>query len=206
MVITPFISFFTGVISVLSPCILPILPILLGFTLKSKKPIDLILFVLGLFSIFTIVIFLTAFFTVVIYKYISYFRIIAAIFLIILGILFISNKNIFNFNIAINTKKTGHIGSFILGFLTSTAWAPCYGGYLISLLTLLSTSGNPTYTSFNIITYCFGFGFTLLILSFIIQKINIERFIKKSEYISKIFGILIVLSGFHMLILLLNII
>ena len=45
-----FVSFITGVISILSPCILPVLPIFIGFNLKKRKSTEIISFVLGLFA------------------------------------------------------------------------------------------------------------------------------------------------------------
>ena len=87
MEIMPFISFFTGVISILSPCIIPTIPIIVGFSLKAKSKAEILSFILGLFSIFTIIIFMTGFFTAILYKYIVYVRVIAAILLLIIGIL-----------------------------------------------------------------------------------------------------------------------
>ena len=58
-----FVSFITGVISILSPCILPVLPIFIGFNLKKRKNTEIISFVLGLFAIFIIILFATVYFT-----------------------------------------------------------------------------------------------------------------------------------------------
>lgn len=193
----PLISFFTGVISILSPCILPILPIFIGFSLNSKTKTELISFTLGLFSIFTVIIFLTAFFTAIVYQYISYIRIISSILLLIIGILMLVNYS-FNFNVK-PINHEGIIGSFALGFLTSFAWGPCYSAYLISLISLLVTSADPSFVAFNIVLYCLGFGLTLLALSFIIFKINMESFVKKTSFIPKIFAVLIIVSAIYML-------
>ncbi|MBR0059552.1 MAG: cytochrome C biogenesis protein [Methanobrevibacter sp.] len=193
----PLISFFTGVISILSPCILPILPIFVGFSLNSKTKTELISFTLGLFSIFTVIIFLTAFFTAIVYQYITYIRIISSILLLIIGILMLVNYS-FNFNVK-PINHEGIIGSFALGFLTSVAWVPCYSAYLISLISLLVTSADPLFVAFNIVLYCLGFGLTLLALSFIISKINLESFVKKTSFIPKIFAVLIIVSAIYML-------
>ena len=193
----PLISFFTGVISILSPCILPILPIFIGFSLNSKTKTELISFTLGLFSIFTVIIFLTAFFTAIVYQYITYIRIISSILLLIIGILRLVNYS-FNFNVK-PINHEGIIGSFALGFLTSVAWVPCYSAYLISLISLLVTSADPSFVAFNIVLYCLGFGLTLLALSFIISKINLESFVKKTSFIPKIFAVLIIVSAIYML-------
>lgn len=193
----PLISFFTGVISILSPCILPILPIFVGFSLNSKTKTEIVSFSCGLFSIFTVIIFLTAFFTAAVYQYITYIRIFSSFLLLIIGILMLANYS-FNFNVK-PINHEGIIGSFALGFLTSVAWVPCYSAYLISLISLLVTSADPLFVSFNIVLYCLGFGLTLLALSFIISKINLESFVKKTSFIPKIFAVLIIVSAIYML-------
>lgn len=193
----PIISFFTGAVSILSPCILPILPIFIGFSLKSKTKTEIISFTLGLFSIFTAIIFLTAFFTAAIYQYIPYIRTLCAVLLLVIGILMLADYS-FGFNVR-PIDHDGIIGSFALGFLTSVAWVPCYSAYLMSLISLLVTSGNPVFVSFNIILYCLGFGLTLLVLSFLLSKINMESFVKKTSYLPKIFAMLIILTAAHML-------
>lgn len=198
MEIFPLISFFTGVVSILSPCILPILPIFIGFSLKSKTKVEIISFTLGLFSIFTIIVFLTGFFTSVVYQYIQYFRYISAVLLLIIGILMLTDYS-FSFFTLKSKNHEGILGSFSLGFLTSIAWVPCYSAYLMALISLLVTSTDPLYASLNIILYCLGFGLTLLVLSFIISKIDLESFIKKTNYIPKIFAILIIISAIYLL-------
>ena len=198
MEVFPLISFFTGVISILSPCILPILPIFIGFSIKSRPKSEIISFSLGLFLIFTLIIFLTAFFTAAVYKYIIYVRYASAILLLIIGILMLVDYS-FTF-IKITPKKgDGVAGSFILGFLTSVAWVPCYSAYLISLISLLVTTADPLYVSFNILLYCLGFGLTILVLSYLISKINFESFVNQTSYIPKIFAILIIVSAIYMM-------
>ena len=76
------VSFITGVISILSPCILPVLPIFIGFNLKKRKNTEIISFVLGLFAIFVVILFATVYFTIAIYKYLNYIRVISAFFLL----------------------------------------------------------------------------------------------------------------------------
>lgn len=198
MEIIPFISFFTGVISILSPCILPIIPIFVAFSLKSKSKSEIISFILGFFSIFLVIIFLTGFFTSIVYSYIAYIRILSAILLLVIGILMLVDYS-FSF-IAVTPKNNdGFVGSFILGFLTSISWAPCYSAYLISLISLLVSTNSGLYSIFNLILYCLGFALTLFILSLIISKINLERLITKTKYIPKIFAILIIISAIYLL-------
>lgn len=198
MEIFPLISFFMGVISILSPCILPILPIFLAFSLKSKSTAEIISFTLGLFLMFTIIIFLTGFFTEIVYGYIVYVRYISAILLLIIGILMLFDYS-FNFITVKSRNSDGIVGSFTLGFLTSIAWAPCYSAYLMSLISLLLTSGDGLCAAFNIVLYSLGFGLTIFVLSFIISKINLESFVKKTNYIPKIFAVLIIIGAIYLL-------
>ena len=198
MEIFPLISFFFFFISILSPCILPILPIFLAFSLKSKSTAEIISFTLGLFIIFTIIIFLTGFFTEIVYGYIVYVRYISAILLLIIGILMLFDYS-FNFITVKSRNSDGIVGSFTLGFLTSIAWAPCYSAYLMSLISLLLTSGDGLYAAFNIVLYSLGFGLTIFVLSFIISKINLESFVKKTNYIPKIFAVLIIIGAIYLL-------
>ncbi|AMD17436.1 cytochrome C biogenesis protein [Methanobrevibacter sp. YE315] len=198
MEIIPFISFFTGVISILSPCILPIIPIFVAFSLKSKSKSEIISFTLGLLSIFVVIIFLTGFFTSIVYSYIAYIRILSAILLLVIGILMLVDYS-FSFKALTPKNKDGVVGSFILGFLTSISWAPCYSAYLISLISLLVSTNSGLYAIFNLILYCLGFALTLFILSLIISKINLERLITKTKYIPKIFAILIIISAIYLL-------
>lgn len=199
MEVFPLISFFMGVFSILSPCILPVLPVFVGFCLKSKSKLELLSFILGLFCVFTLVIFMTAFFTVAIYRYISYFRVISALILLIIGILILTDYS-FSFSYSKSVEGEGILESFSLGLLTSIAWAPCYGAYLISLISLLVTSADPFYAAFNILIYCTGFALTMLVLSLVISKVNMDYLASKVRYIPKIFAVLIIISALYMLI------
>ena len=197
MEIFPLISFFTGVISILSPCILPIIPIFVAFSLRAKSKSEIFSFVLGLGSIFLVVVLLTGFFTSLVYSYMFYIRLVAAALLLIIGIAMFAD---YSFDLAVKfpQKSDGIIGSFVLGFITSLSWAPCYSVYLISLVTLLVTSNDAAYAAFNIILYVLGFGLTLAVLSFIISKIDLERLISKTKYIPKIFAVLIIFSAIYL--------
>ena len=195
MEVLPLISFTTGVISILSPCILPILPIFVSVSLKSKSKRELFSFIGGLLTIFIVIIFLTGFFTSLLYAYITPIRIISAFILLIIGILMLFDYQ-FTFK-TINPNK--NTSSYMMGVLTSVAWAPCYSGYLISLITLLISSNDPAYAVLNIIIYSLGFALTLLVLSYFISRINLERLISRTKYVPKIFAGLVIMGALYLL-------
>lgn len=198
MEIFPLISFFTGVISILSPCILPILPIFVSVSLKSKSKSNLLSFILGLLSIFVLIIFLTGFFTSIVYSYIAQIRFVSSIILLVIGILMFFDYSM-GFKRLPQIKSDSIFSSYMMGVLTSVAWAPCYSGYLISLITLLVSSNDPSYAVLNIVIYSIGFALTLLVISLLISKINLEKLISKTKYIPKIFSILIILGAIYLL-------
>ena len=197
MEIFPLISFFTGVISILSPCILPVIPIFVAFSLKTKSKSEIVSFTLGLLSVFLVIVILTGFFTSVVYSYIFYVRIFSAVLLLAIGILMLVDYS-FSFSIKLPKESDGIVGSFILGFITSISWAPCYSAYLISLITLLVSSSDWPYAVFNILLYCLGFGLMLFVLSLLISKINLEKLIGKTKYIPKIFAVLIIIGAIYL--------
>ena len=197
MEIFPLISFFTGVISILSPCILPVIPIFVAFSLKTKSKSEIVSFTLGLLSVFLVIVLLTGFFTSIVYSYIFYIRILSAVLLLAIGILMLVDYS-FTFSVKLPKESDGIVGSFILGFITSISWAPCYSAYLISLITLLVSSSDGLYAVFNILLYCLGFGLMLFVLSLLISKINLEKLIGKTKYIPKIFAVLIIIGAVYL--------
>jgi cytochrome c-type biogenesis protein len=126
-----------------------------------------------------------------------YVRLVAAALLLIIGIVMLADYS-FDFSVKLPQKSDGIIGSFVLGFITSLSWAPCYSAYLISLVTLLVTSNDAAYATFNIILYVLGFGLTLAVLSFLISKIDFEKLISKTKYVPKIFAVLIIISAIYL--------
>lgn len=197
MEVLPLISFTTGILSILSPCILPIIPIFVSVSLKSKSKLNIISFILGLLTIFVVIIFLTGFLTSFVYAYIPHIRLISSILLLIIGCLMFFDYSL-SFKSLPQVTGDSFVSNFILGILTSVAWAPCYSGYLISLISLLLGS-NPSYAVLNIIIYSIGFILTLTVLCLIISKINLEKVISKTKYLPKIFSILIIIGALYLL-------
>ncbi|MGB9937356.1 MAG: cytochrome c biogenesis CcdA family protein [Methanobacterium sp.] len=201
MNIAPFLPFFAGTASVLSPCVLPLIPLVIGYSISKKKLAQTIFFTLGFFSVFTIIILLTAIFTAAINAYLYYFRIMAALVIILIGIYFILNKNAFNFSLKYKHGNK-NINSFLMGFLTSLAWSSCYSSYLIAVIAYSASSGDILYSTLNLVLFAAGFSLMIFLLAFASSKINLERLIKYSKYIRIISGIIILIAGIYMFLLL----
>lgn len=200
------LSFLAGMASILSPCVLPLIPIVVGFSLLKRKNTETVAFGLGFFLLFAIITILTAIFTAAINYYLLYFRIAAALILVIIGILFIANKNLFNISTPpISNSNTpdsqkGIVGSFLMGFLTCLAWSPCFGPYVVAVATYSASTGNIGYSIINMAIFAGGFSLTILIMAFLMSKIDFKGILKYSDWIRIISGAIIAIAGLYMLI------
>ena len=198
------LSFLAGVASIISPCVLPLIPIVVGFSLLKRKNIEIVAFGLGFFLLFAIITILTAIFTAAINYYLLYFRIAAALILVIIGVLFIVNKRLFNISAPSisNTpdSQKGIVGSFLMGFLTCLPWSPCFGPYVVAVATYSASTGNIGYSIINMAIFAGGFSLTILLMAFLMSKIDFKAILKYSDWIRIISGAIIALAGLYMLI------
>lgn len=192
------ISFFTGVVSVISPCVLPLIPIIVGHSLLKKELSGTISFITGFFLVFTIITTLTVLFTAAINHYLFYFRIAAALLLIGVGTFLIIDKNIFKLSY-MPKRNNKNTGSFMLGLLTCLAWSPCYGPYIIAIVAYSASTGNPVYSAGNIALFAGGFSLTLLIIGFLTSKLDLKKIIRYSDLVKIISGIIIFIAGIYLL-------
>ncbi|WP_413828787.1 cytochrome c biogenesis CcdA family protein [Methanobrevibacter sp. UBA412] len=193
------ISFLVGITSVLSPCVLPVIPIIIAYSFLERDKIETLVFTLGLFSVFFVIIILSMIFTATITHYLHWIRILASLILIFLGLVLLFNLNLFNFNLRVKNNKTGLLKSFLMGLVTSLAWAPCYGSYLLSLMSVTISKGNVVYTGLNLLSYTLGFAFTIYLIGFIVSEINFKKINEWSNIINRICGLIILIVGVYML-------
>ncbi|EKF85854.1 cytochrome c biogenesis CcdA family protein [Methanobacterium formicicum] len=198
------LSFLAGVASIVSPCVLPLIPIVVGFSLLKRKNTEIVAFGLGFFLLFALITILTAIFTAAINYYLLYFRIAAAVILVIIGVLFIVNKRLFNISAPSisNTpdSEKGIVGSFLMGFLTCLAWSPCFGPYVVAVATYSASTGNIGYSIINMAIFAGGFSLTILLMAFLMSKIDFKAILKYSDWIRIISGVIIAFAGLYMLI------
>lgn len=191
------VSFSAGILSVLSPCVLPLIPIVVGYSLK-KELSEVTSFILGFFLVFAVITLLTVIFTAAITYYLFYFRIAAALLIAGIGIFFIINKNIFKFSY---TQKHGNknLGSFTVGFLTCLAWSPCYGPYITAIAAYSAFTGSIICTVINVALFALGFSFALIFIGIFSSKLHLERVLKHSGEIRIFSGVMICAAGIYLL-------
>jgi len=198
MVLDYLISFSAGIVSVLSPCVLPLIPVVVSHSILKKDIGSTISFVLGFFMLFAVITILTVLFTAAINYYLFYFRVLASIFLIILGILLVYDPTIFNMGYLKQTD--GNVSSsFIFGFVTCLAWSPCFGPYIAVIAAYSVSTGDMVSSIINMLLFSLGFSVTILILAFTLSKINLEKITKYSSGIRTFAGLIIIAAGVYML-------
>jgi cytochrome c-type biogenesis protein len=204
------IAFSAGLISFLSPCVLPLIPGYISFIsgqslnelLKEKKInlMPLMLFSLG-FSFVFIIFGATA---SVLGKFLlqnsQQLRIVAGIIIIIfsLQLLGIFNINFLNIEKKIYTKKSNNIWfSFIVGMAFGFGWTPCIGPILGSILALASTEETILRAIVLLSSYSLGLAIPFILSGYLIQKFLMfsKNFKKNINIVSKTGGVILLLTG-----------
>ena len=205
-----FIAFGAGLISFLSPCVLPLIPgyisYISGSTLENlikSKNINLlpiILFTLGFSVVFIMLGASATFLGKILLKNSFPLRIIAGLTIIIfsLHILGVFNLNFLNYEKRLDAEKNSNIfSSFLVGMAFAFGWTPCIGPILGSILILASTT-ESIYEGIMLLTfYSLGLAIPFILAGYAIQKfLLISKNIKqKMNIITKTGGVLLFLTG-----------
>jgi cytochrome c-type biogenesis protein len=184
--------------SILSPCVLPLIPIVIGYSVLKRGLKEILAFTGGFFLIFAVITVLTVIFTAALNSYLLYIRIVAAILLVLVGLFFIINPQMPRLSFA-SRPDGGVVGSFLLGLLTCLAWSPCFGPYVVAVAAYSASTGNVLYSALNMVLFAAGFSLTMFILALLSSRINFERISKYSNTIRIISGLFIVIAGIYML-------
>ena len=204
------ISFGAGLISFLSPCVLPLIPGYISYVsgstlneLLEKKNINLlpiILFTLG-FSIVFIIFGATATFLGKVLLNNSYeLRIVAGLIIVIfsLHILGIFNIKFLNYEKRIHLKKgEGILSPIVIGMAFGFGWTPCIGPILGSILILASTTENISDGIVLLFSYSLGLAIPFILSGYLIQKfLLVSKNLKRNmNIINKVGGVLLLVTG-----------
>jgi len=204
------IAFGAGLISFLSPCVLPLIPGYISFItgnslnelLESKKINirPLILFTLGFSFVFIIFGAAASYLGQVLLQNSETLRIIAGLIIIIfsLQLIGIININFLNFEKKIYTKKNNNIWfSFIIGMAFGFGWTPCIGPILGSILALASTEETIFKAIILLSFYSLGLAIPFILSGYLMQRFLMfsKNFKKNINLVTKSGGIILLITG-----------
>ena len=204
------IAFGAGLISFLSPCVLPLIPGYVSFIsgqslnelLKEKKInfLPLILFCLGFSTVFILFGATVSFLGQFLLQNSQILRLSAGIVIIVFSLQLIGILNIsfLNFDKRFDTKKSGNIlFSFVIGMAFGFGWTPCIGPILGSILALAAIEETLFKAIVLLSFYSLGLAIPFVLSGYLIQKFLIfsKNFKKNINLISKLGGAILLLTG-----------
>ena len=205
-----FIALGAGLISFLSPCVLPLIPGYISYITGSslnelieKKNINLfpiILFTLGFSIIFIIFGAASTFLGQVLLQNSYELRVAAGLVIIILSLHIIGVINIkfLNYEKRVQTNISKNIFSPILiGMAFAFGWTPCIGPILGSILVLASTEESLGRGILLLFFYSIGLAIPFILSGYLMQKFLIfsKNFKKNINIVSKTGGIILLITG-----------
>ena len=204
------IAFGAGLISFLSPCVLPLIPGYISYIsgqslqniLDSKKInlFPLVLFCLGFSSVFIILGASASFLGQALLQNSEILRIIAGIVIIIFSLQLIGLINIsyLNFEKRFDAKKSKNIFfPYIIGLAFGFGWTPCIGPILGSILALASIEETLSRAILLLMFYSLGLAIPFVLSGYLIQRFLLlsKNFKKNINLISKSGGIILLVTG-----------
>lgn len=204
------LAFMAGVLSFLSPCVLPLVPSYVSFITgisfedltgnPDKKKIryltitNSLAFILGFSVIFMALGTSSSTIGRLLFRYQEGIRIIGGIIIIIFG-LFVTGLLKLDFlskykKIHLSGKPAGYAGTFFVGMTFAAGWTPCIGPILGTILLYAGTKGSAFYGFKLLAVYSLG-----LAIPFFISSLAINSFLSHFRRLHKYMSVIMVASG-----------
>ena len=201
-----FIAFGAGLISFLSPCVLPLIPGYISYIsgttynelVETKiKVYPLVFFTLGFSIVFILFGAAATFIGKLFLNYSNELRIIAGIVILIFSfhILGFLNLKFFNYEKRFQVSNNNFFGPIVLGMAFGFGWTPCIGPILGSILVLATTEESLSKGIILLTFYSLG-----LAIPFIISGLLIQKFINVSKKLKSKMKLVVNISGYFLLV------
>lgn len=208
MLILLLFAFLSGLVTILAPCIWPLLPIILSSSISGsgghRRPLGITLGIMLSFSLFTL--------------FISYLiklfnldpnvlRIVAVVILALLGVMMIipGFGNLLELLISrlsgsvgrSQSNNSGFSGGFVTGLTLGIVWSPCAGPILAAIATLAATGRVSLSIILVTVAYIVGVGIPLFIFATIGQRLltNSRKLTPYTGRIQQVFGVIMILTA-----------
>lgn len=204
-----FITFIEGIITFISPCLLPMIPIYISYFAgggerkTSRTLICAVGFVIGFTLVFIAMGALAGTIGVLLTNYKTAVNILSGTIVVIFGLNYMDvlKLNLFKGSGRhVDTSNMGFGSALVFGVIFSIGWTPCVGAFLGSALMLASQQAHMIKGILLLITYSAGLGIPFILSAVLIDQLKSAfDFIKKHyDVINKICGGLLVIVGLAM--------
>ena len=215
-----FIAFLEGIITFISPCLLPMLPIYLSYFAGSGNTVDgkgrsaktlrnALGFVLGFTIVFVLLGALAGTLGGLLRRHQTVVNIVTGAIVVFFGLNFLGVVKINLFRGGSNAmagKELGFFSAILFGMVFSIGWTPCVGAFLGSALMLASQQGHVLTGVLMLLCYSAGLGIPFVASALLIDSLKSTfDFIKRNyTIINRICGILLIIMGILMMTGLMN--
>ncbi len=205
-----FITFIEGIITFISPCLLPMLPIYISYFAGGgerrvqKTLTNALGFVLGFTAVFLAMGAMAGSLGSLLIKYQTAVNLVCGFLVILFGISYLGFFRIPFFggmmNRSMGNGELGFFSSAVFGVIFSIGWTPCVGSFLGSALMLAGQQGSMVQGLLLLLCYSLGLGIPFLISAVLIDQLKgAFGFIKQHyQIINKICGFLLIFVGIFM--------
>ena len=205
-----FLLFLEGIITFISPCILPLLPLYISYFAggnekKSKSKYNAIVnslgFVLGFTIIFTLLGTLAGTFGVFIKEKNVIINLLGGFIVVLFGANYMGVLKIpfleRSLRMSTKIKTFKFLSSIVFGMIFAIGWTPCVGVFLGSALMIAVNSQDVVKGTIMLLIYSIGLGIPFVICAILIDKLKETFNFIKSNYkvINMISGIILVIIG-----------
>lgn len=199
-----------GMLTVAAPCVLPMLPIILGVSVGRRDPARPLLITLGFAATFALMAFLFGLFPTVLGLSQDRLRDAASVMLILFGALMI-----WPHPLEFVTARFGHVlapagasgsvrserlAALLLGASLGAVWAPCAGPMLGSILTLIASAQRLDHAATLLACYAIGAAIPMLLIAYGGQVVTTraKNLVRYARPLQRGFGVVIVLVAVAM--------
>ena len=205
-----FVAFGAGLLSFLSPCVLPLIPGYISYVsgqslqevIKSKKinPFPLILFCCGFSTVFIIFGASASLLGQLFLQNSETLRVLAGVIIVIFSFQLIGIINIpyLNFEKRFDAKESKNVFfPYIIGLAFGFGWTPCIGPILGSILALASIEDTLARAVILLVFYSLGLALPFILSGYLIQRFLLlsKNFKRNMILTSKIGGIILLITG-----------
>lgn len=205
-----FIAFLEGIITFVSPCLLPMLPVYISYfaggeNSRKRTLCNAFAFIAGFTVVFLALGAFAGTVGAALQRYKTAVNLVTGGIVVVLGLNFSGILKIGFLNktkkLDVQVKSGNIVSTFLFGMIFSIGWTPCVGAFLGSALMMASERGTMAEGLLMLLLYSMGLGIPFLASALLLDRLKETfQFIKRNYlWINRICGIFLIVVGISMM-------